>query len=422
MDKRIDSEKNLAARLGNLDLGVNEKDAVAFEALLEVASSKPALSNWLKGLILLLPILLATIFYFTSDFGKADKTQDKISVSEVKVTDEQEAIQIKSIQSNDQEVETVTEKIVNQIELNKPNPEKESAFAVNQEKIISYPNNHSSLASEFVRSGSLFNTSIINDKLEKALGSERRQELTAFQLLPSLTPTTIGLFNSDPPLLESKPSILPEQKRESGFSFGFSLETGQVLAGPHETPFVSEFPTSIKGDGLFGGGVFGVYKINRAHSIRMNLKYIRSSQQQIVHDLRFASTMPGEPLDFLTLESIAHELRPGIDYLVDLNPFSNGVHFKLGFGMSYGHLFSSSSNNYYDQLVAEVDEKNEVDISPLGMKTFFALEEKFSDNLILGIEPYLLYQKRTVRYTPSVFLADKGDYNYQIGVNLRAQF
>ena len=98
------------------------------------------------------------------------------------------------------------------------------------------------------------------------------------------------------------------------------------------------------------------------------------------------------------------------------------LNLQLGMGAAYHQVISIESNNYFTDLELEVKNENELDLAAFSFKFFVGLEAAVYKNIIFGVEPYVAFQERRARYTPSTFLADEGNYNVSSGINFSVRF
>jgi hypothetical protein len=264
-------------------------------------------------------------------------------------------------------------------------------------------------------SGELRNENIaINNQKVNSLIARPLEENSTFLISIDPLETEMRLFEGLTVVTEP---VKIEKTNKRRISFGAVLSIGKVHASTHQTPFVSPSPTRIEGGKSYGYGFFGNVYLDSRSSIRPSFTYVKNTHLHFVEGLRFASGVTD-----LNLELHSHELKFGLDYAFNLIPNFNLFDVKAGLGVAYHKTISLESNNYFTNLEFEVKNLNELNISPLSYKLFLGFEIPVYKGLLVGLEPYIIYQKRKARYTRSLFIADQGYYNLMTGLNMTVRF
>jgi hypothetical protein len=474
INNRFEGEKKLSGKLEELDAGFDNQSLADFEMLLD-QSEKPSLNKMVRkwfglGIVLLSVVcliicreeVLALFSYNTtsdsisleseksnlkgdelSSYSKSEELSDvpskevdntqkaKEDINLIKsVTDDQvlRSLSNNSVTRNSGSADSSIDKIqentntaANLIVENGGNNNDLNSSVKDPEL-----NEPTSYVSNIITEKSLNNTSEQNTTV--IISNTEREELDLQENISNsqqldfekiLSPALLLSFQrsvKDPVLGEMQNPIVPT-KENNKVSFGFMYHFIQALAASHTTPFVSPFSTRIESINSYGYGLFGTLAVTSRSSMRASFNYFRIGHRQYVEDLIF----PSGP-DRLILELYSNELRFGLDYVFDVFPGAKFMHLKIGAGVYYHNVINLESNNFYEQESSEVDNLNRLIANPFSYRMFFSLEKEIYKSFSVGIEPYLIYQKRTARYTESSFIADEGDHNFQVGLGVMFKF
>lgn len=463
VDHRFEGEKNLAEKLEGFDYGATVEELPTFDTIEDQTSKKAGLWIIIKGLSIL--SVIAVLIYFggsTSTLGsKINKDQigkfknteekrqelngfdhDKSTESLTLVKDE-ESNKVTSIDRNENGSKSLTQErakesinassndshqnvsktisspvktpaiILNQGGTNRRSNIKQKALESNVPMAFKNEDNKVNFESE---NGELSSEKLSQKSKETAGMKFSRSKEYCTVLASSISPLEYKLTILDAPIVETDP-IKIETKPREWVSFGMQYNRGNTHAGAHETPFVSSFPTTIEGGKSFGYGFFGHVFLDKRHSIRPSFSYIKNTHLQFIEGLEFQTGPTG-----INMELYSQELKFGLDYAFNFLPNYKLFDVKAGVGLAYHKKISLESNNYYTEVPEIVKNANELDLSPLSYKFFLALEVPVYQGFVLGLEPYVVYQKRLARFTPSTFLADQGNFNITSGMNLTLRF
>ena len=451
-DNRIEAEKRLSEKLNQLDLRYNDSEFKDFEKQLERTKPRNLYVIFLKsfGFILLASITAFLISrsvpeYFSSTpsdnvekYNSKSKTEKELNNSLKDEPTNRHSL-VTSIdneleKSDDelyasQRIQKTTFSDIRKVEQSSVIPRKDSDLSneststfVKEDYLEYSKQKKTEFTSSISRSPNslenLRNTSAVKEDFTLVKTDFLNQVLQLNKLpllhwdLNTVERDKLRLSNSS----NIKTKIIDAFKR---ISFGFQYAIGKNYAADHETPFVSPNETTILGLSTTKYGIFGQVNLDRRSSFRSSFSYSKIGHQQTVDSLRFNTAFTN-----LILEAYAHEIIFGLDYSIDLIPNLERLDIRPGVGFSYSNLISVESNNFYtnEETGETVSNKNEIKISPFSYKFSFAIEANIYNNIVLGIEPFVIYQSRTAKYTPSIFIADQGSYNIQSGLNLTCRF
>lgn len=466
LEHRFEGEKNLAKKLEGFDYGDTASGLPSFDTIQNQTPKKSFFWSFIKTLSIISVLgILMFVFVFENSIDSIINEQQKEVVN---ITDGKE--------QDGQVQDGRNTKIGQQAESSTLNLEKESAIVSNisqqfessdlilEKESARVTPNEAEENESFTNTTTATNSSLSNNKggtikkrqinqLSEVLniqkedinedkafgfnsdnevlsneGNKRKKENETSGLQLNRTQENCYALFSPLSLLENKMTlfeglivetepIIVENNPRRGMSFGIQYNRGKTHAGAHETPFVSRFPTTIKGGESFGYGFFGYVNLDKRNSIRPSFTYMKNTHLQFIDGLKFQTGPTG-----INMELYSHELKFGIDYAFNFLPNFKRFDVKAGVGLAYHKIISLSSNNYYTEAPEIVKNANELDLSPLSYKIFLALDVPIYKGLVFGIEPFIIYQKRTARYTPSTFIADQGDYNLISGINLTMRF
>lgn len=452
-NRRFEGEKSLSNKLDGFDSGYDANDLKEFEAMLESSSNKTIFKTILKYFSLFL-IVGVSLFLLTkedkiatsnSELGSnnlIDQDSDikqGIGMREVNTNNDIKDLDgIKDTKNNVEKSQNslLTENVVNAEEfVDKSKDESNSKSIQNSassnRNLIDRTGTHSNNNVENSDNSTFFNYGneadhIENQEISISEESPKNQSLTTtsrltsrlnFELLPLKGSTLeLGKRKFEDLFVVVKPIDIIKNPTKR-ISFGIHYSIGKTMAGAHETPFVSNFETRIEGGKSYGYGFFGQVNLSTRHVVRPYFAYRKNTHLHFVEGLVFQTG----PTD-INFELDSHELKFGLDYSFNFLPNLNLFDIKGGVGLAYHKVISLESNNYYTEAPEIVKNANELDLSPLSYKLFIALDIPIYKGIVFGIEPFIIYQDRTARYTPSSFIADQGDHNLISGVNLTARF
>jgi len=432
---RTDGEKNLSRKLEKLDMGVEQASLDKFEQLLDQTDKNTAkripFKWWSIGFCLL---AFMSVLVFSQFFTKKtkEKTYTKTVLSDNNSSVENEAqLSMEDLDLDRNKSEAIIQKAESIIPENKLESsielpiKKKQIFVANgidkkdENATVALYQSISSVnkaeeekrttATMFVKKAN----TVQNVNSAKQANTTKEIELLNVQTLQPLNLRFKNAYDLPfPNFIEYSPTIQPIKKKQSA-SFGFSFHQIMAIPGTHETPFVSPFPTNIESIQSYGYGLFGMLHLNEQNAIRASFNYFKIGHRQNIEELLF----PTGP-DRLVLELYSNELRFGLDYLHQIFPRFDFLNINLGAGISYRNIINQESNNYYEIQNEQITEANILESDALSYKFLLQLERPIFKSFALGVEPYFIYQKRRARYNPSIFIADKGDFNYQIGIGL----
>ena len=453
-NNRFEGEKRLAEELGGHDSGYNESELLEFEALLD--DTKPKGVFWTRMLSLGLVILIGfSVGWYASQ--KNSKHLEKENMEALQNKEVQKNIQDPianqekaqggrlendptiniasnqtTLKTKDKSYEAITlDKEDDQVKrgsiadntvkshttFEKRSNSKSGTERIDDQNSLTGNANGSNLLSDSQRSNSL--TSSEGESLSSDVEGPQLAHRPNLEIVQILTYLQDDLEYKRPKLegpLLTVPIVDIVKKKPKRKAFGIQYNVGTTHPGFHETPFISPSPTRNEGVRSYGYGLFGVFNFNPKSFIRASFTYNNIGHRQIVEELRFQT---GETSIVLNLH--AHELMFGVDYgyrLMKKGRFG----LNVGGGLAYHNTISLESNNYFVEFELEVGQRNELKRSPVSLKTFASLDIQLYKDITLGVEPYLVYQKRKARYTNSTFLADDGTYNFTSGVNFTLKF
>ena len=444
-NKRFEGEKKLSEKLLAHEGILNEQDMLEFDALLD--KSQSVFPFWMKMFGLSF-IVAAGITVGWMSVDSNNKVGNNIENTE-KVQLGQKMIEQEDINSNHglSDINLSSGNKTLSIELDRPSEEginnvrqvtdtkvlvnqkntKEVDQKINSERTSSLIGNEEIESSESISKGN-------NERISKeeynlqdedpVFGNSDIESVSISSRLVDIDylPYLEGILDYERvmvevPAMTGKPvEILKELPKR--ISFGIQYNLGRTHAGYHETPWVSVNETIIQGVKSFGYGLFGQINIDRRSFVRASFTYNKMGHRQRINDLRYQTGFTS-----VVLELYSHELRFGADYGFRIFPNLDRLDINIGAGVGYHNVISEESNNYWTEFNGgTLKDLNELKLSPLSYKVFVSLEVGLFKDIILGVEPYVVYQDRSARYTNSTFIADVGDYDFSSGLNFTVKF
>ena len=442
-NKRFEGEKKLSEKLLAHDQVLSEKDLLEFDAMLD--KSQNVLPFWMK--LFGVSFIVAAGMTLGWMSVNNDKTKSTNEIEKVRLGQnimDHEDLNFNHGQSNiklsssTQQLSIDTEKIPDEHKTNAEVSKAANVFSSQRNKKgynqkTNYDNVQGVVGKDnFESTGSklddnTYETIAEDNNLQAddaVYGNSRNDSnnfssrLIDFDFLPYLNGTLdYERAKVEVPAMVTDPiEVLKEAPKR--ISFGIQYNLGRTHAGYHETPWVSVHETIIEGVKSYGYGLFGQINIDRRSFVRASFTYNKMGHRQMINDLRYQSGITS-----LVLELYSHELKFGADYGFRILPNLDRLDINIGGGLAYHNVISEESNNYWTEFNGgTVKDLNELKLSPLSYKAFVSLEVGLYKDVRLGVEPYVIYQKRSVRYTNSIFIADVGDYDISSGLNFTVKF
>lgn len=443
LDKRFTGEERIADKLEQYDSANEVIDIPPFEAIV-AAKPKNFLVGWIiKGISVCLLLGIGSYFLFQEDKSELGTTkltnkEEKAEHRSTSTANTSSESRQKSTQSTSEVLTSIEKSDVSKRIDAHPNSKDKSPETNNE---TNNSNNNQSKSEILEDSNESIDFFLLPDDKNKEnetrfgngindLTNKRmldyssttknlpfRNNLEKIENLPLLQKYLLhDIMNFEEMTVENKPIEVAKASIKRVL-FGIQYNFGRTHAGAHETPFVSSFPTRIEGGKSFGYGLFGQINIDKRNWVRPSFTYSKNEHFHFVEGLKW----PSGPSNMF-FELYSHELKFGLDYGFNFLPEMKFFDLKAGVGLALHQVISLESNNYDTVEPEIVDNANELDLSPLSYKFFLGLDVPVYRGIIVGVEPYIIYQKRTARYTPSIFLADQGNYHLLSGINLTLKF